>query len=427
MKKPIKIAIGTLAISGLLIFHETSNFSSSIISKTNIVQAFSNQVHIFVEGERQNYHVPPFIQNGTTFIPIRGVAESLGAQVNWNDSSRTVAIRSGQTNISFVVGATSAQVDGKVIPIQPAHIVNGSTMVPLRFVSEALGYNVQWMDASRSVVIGDTMPTTLEVTQSVQSESMTLYTVQAGDTLSLIAKKYGTTVSRIQQLNGFTTDIIRVGQLLKIPMSSDNSVQGNSSEVKVSIKNHTIVSGDNMWNLSQQYGIPMNELLQLNNMTRNSRLSIGQTILIPVYDVPVKETPGPEFGEYLDWWKEARYVYSTGKVATVTDFNTGRTFQVKHTMGGNHADSEPLTARDAQIMREIWGGSYSWTPRAVIVEVDGRRLAAAMHSFPHGDHVIRNNNYPGHFCIHFLNSTRHNDGKIQDSMQSQVKRAAGLN
>jgi LysM repeat protein len=236
--------------------------------------------------------------------------------------------------------------------------------------------------------------------------------------------KFNTTVDTVKQLNQLTRDQISIGQMLKIPGSSS----GESSLVQektITYTSHTVRSGDNIWNLAIKFGVPMNELLQVNNLTHNSQLQIGQMLTIPNHHIPVKPVVSSKHGELLDWWSEARYVFSTGKTATITDFQTGRQFNVKHTMGGNHADSEPLTAQDAQIMREIWGGSFSWTPRAIIVEVDGRKLAAAMHSYPHGDHVIKGNNYNGHFCIHFLNSQRHSDGLVQDSMQVQVKKAAG--
>jgi len=170
----------------------------------------------------------------------------------------------------------------------------------------------------------------------------------------------------------------------------------------------------------------MSELLEVNNLTMNSILYVGQKIKVPVHKIPVKEPVSEKYGEYLDWWTEAQYVFPIGKVATVTDFKTGKSFKVKRTIGAFHADCEPLTAEDAAIIKEIWGGTYSWKERAVIVNVDGRRIAASMASMPHDIEYITDNNFNGHFDIHFKNSTRHKDGLISENHQKQIKVAAGL-
>ena len=154
-------------------------------------------------------------------------------------------------------------------------------------------------------------------------------------------------------------------------------------------------------------------------------LRIGQTLRIPVHHIPVRPAPGEEFGEFLDWWTEAQYVFPINRIATVTDFSTRRSFRVKRTIGANHADCEPLTAEDTAIAKSIWGG-WSWNTRAVIVEVDGRRIAASMTFFPHGVQYVANNDFDGHFDIHFLNSTRHADGRIDPNHQASVRIAAGM-
>ncbi|WP_096202499.1 stalk domain-containing protein [Bacillus sp. FJAT-45350] len=391
----------------------------------------NNNPRIILDGiELQTQAV---LHNGSTLVPIRAVSESLGAKVNWNNSSRTVTIIQDNKTISFVVGSTIANVNGTQITIPPAMIMNGSTMVPLRFISETLGLTVDWNGATRTVTLSSTdhkVQSTAPPHTAVANATTTVYTVVAGDTLFNIANRFGTTVTELKNGNNLSTDTLHIGQRLHIhsgnsTLAQDTTSTASNSSVTVTYIDHTIRSGDTIWNLSTQYGVPFNELLKENNLTTRSTLKIGQTVRIPEYHIPTKPVVSDKHGEVLDWWTEARYVFSTGKTATITDFQTGRTFQVRHTMGGNHADSEPLTAQDAQTMREIWGGQYSWTPRAIIVEVDGRKLAAAMHSMPHGDHVIKNNNYNGHFCIHFFNSTRHKDGLVQDSMHKQIEIAAG--
>jgi hypothetical protein len=99
---------------------------------------------------------------------------------------------------------------------------------------------------------------------------------------------------------------------------------------------------------------------------------------------------------------------------------------MKRTIGANHADCEPLTKYDAQIMKEVWGGYYSWNSRPIIVMVDGRRIAASAASMPHSIEYIKDNNFNGHMDIHFANSTRHKDGEIDYKHQENIKISAGL-
>lgn len=244
------------------------------------------------------------------------------------------------------------------------------------------------------------------------------YIVKSGDTLWLLAFRFNTTIERIKLFNGLKSDIIYVGQVLHIPYLVE--------QPRVTYITHTVKSGETVWGISMQYGIPQYEILKANGLTESSVLSVGQKLTIPVHHVPVKQTPGPQYGEYLDWWTEAQYVFPIGKIARVRDFATGKTFNARRSIGANHADCEPVTASDAAIMKSLWGGTYSWTTRAVIVEVDGRKIAASATSMPHGVVYITNNNFDGHFDIHFLNSTRHVDGKIDPYHQEKIKIAAGV-
>lgn len=150
--------------------------------------------------------------------------------------------------------------------------------------------------------------------------------------------------------------------------------------------------------------------------------------------------------ELLDWWKEARYVFDRDDIATVKDLYTGKTFKVKRTMGTNHVDAEALTKEDTKIIKSIWGGFF-WDRRPVHIYIDGRVLAASMSAMPHagidsapayayvknrsdgygsGENldVIKGNDMDGHFDIHFLNSTRHKDSKIDTEHQAMIKIAA---
>ncbi|WP_026476663.1 LysM peptidoglycan-binding domain-containing protein [Alkaliphilus transvaalensis] len=276
-------------------------------------------------------------------------------------------------------------------------------------------------------------------TTSAQTQQ---YRVERNDTPWIISQKFNVNLQQLLDLNNLKAgQHIYEGQILLIPNTSSNNSSSNNSSSNNSNNNnqgnqsssgvtktfttHTVANGDDLWNLSIKYGIPFAELKQVNGLTDNSVLRIGQKLTIPVYQVPVKPTPGPRFGELLDWWTEAQYVVPIGKIFTIIDFQTGRSWQAKRTIGANHADTEPLTARDANIMKEVWGGNFSWATRAVIVEVDGRRIAASASSLPHDIQYITNNSFNGHFDLYFLNSTRHVDGRSDANHQANVLRAGG--
>lgn len=368
---------------------------------------------IIINGVIYNFTRQPVIINGTTFVPVRGVAEALGCEVWWNGASKTVGITKGDTRITFVIGADHALVNGKQLKMQPSYVDRGTTMVPLRFISECLGMDVRWDQSTRTAYI---------------SSQTAEYTVKSGDTLWLIANRLNTSVAELKKLNDLSSDLIYPGQKLYYRPDDANppSVHSAAAVDTVSHIPYTVMQGDSLRDISIRFGIPMHELLKVNGMTTNTQLSVGQKIMVPVHRVPVKDTPGSEYGEYLDWWTEAQYVFPVNKVATVTDLQTGKKFRIKRTIGANHADCEPLTAKDAAIIKEVWGGICSWKERAVIIEVDGRKLAASMSSMPHGIEYIADNNFNGHFDVHFRNSTRHVDGKITAAHQEQIRRAAGV-
>ncbi len=201
------------------------------------------------------------------------------------------------------------------------------------------------------------------------------YEVNSGDTLWGIARSYNISVDELTHANGLSSDIIQPGQALKVPGSSPES---------------------------QDEGEPTQE----------------------------EENPSsPEtadHGKYLDW-SEAKNIYNVGDTATVTDVSSGLSFTVQRYGGSLHADSEPSTAEDTAVLNQIYGGSWSWESRPIIVSINEQDIAAAMNGMPHGGQNIRDNNFSGHFCIHFKNSRNHNTNRINSHHQASVEEAAGIN
>ena len=95
------------------------------------------------------------------------------------------------------------------------------------------------------------------------------YTVVSGDTLYAIARKYNTTIDAIKNLNNLTSNVLQIGQVLNIPTSSDEDYI-----------NYIVVSGDTLYSISNRYNTSVDTLKSLNNLTSNL-LSIGQVLRIP--------------------------------------------------------------------------------------------------------------------------------------------------
>jgi len=101
----------------------------------------------------------PVIVEGRTLVPIRAVVESLGGTVSWDAGSQTVMISLDGTQLKLVVGKPTALVNGRVTAIDSTNakvvpqILNGLTMLPLRFVAESLGADVRWEASTQTITI----------------------------------------------------------------------------------------------------------------------------------------------------------------------------------------------------------------------------------------------------------------------------------
>ena len=105
--------------------------------------------------------------------------------------------------------------------------------------------------------------------ECVTGQTGSTYTVASGDTLYSIARKYNTTVDKIKSLNNLTSNTLSIGQILKVPSSNEN------------IPNtHIVVSGETLYSIARKYNTTVDEIKRLNNLTSNI-LSIGQVLKIP--------------------------------------------------------------------------------------------------------------------------------------------------
>jgi hypothetical protein len=116
--------------------------------------AVKAEIRVFVNGYQLVLDVPPFISEGKTLVPLRGVFEFLGANVSWDESKKEATITKDTLALVVPLNQDFALKNGEQIALDtPAQIVNGRVMIPVRFIAEALGEKVEWDPADYAVRI----------------------------------------------------------------------------------------------------------------------------------------------------------------------------------------------------------------------------------------------------------------------------------
>lgn len=111
-------------------------------------------------GVAENYDLHGKIVEGRFLVPMRAIFENLGAQVGWDASTRTVTGFKDNVSITLKIDDKNAFVDGKKYELDvAAQIINGRTFVPIRFISESLGADVNWDAGNQTatIVLGETV------------------------------------------------------------------------------------------------------------------------------------------------------------------------------------------------------------------------------------------------------------------------------
>lgn len=141
MQKPTLYSFAILGMAALLLLAGSG--------------AQADPIQVVLNGKALTFaHTPPMQIKGSTLVPMRDIFEALGATVKFDKASQTVYGQKGATAIILPVGALEATVNGQphTLP-QPAQLIAGTTLVPLRFISESLGASVGWNPATSTVTI----------------------------------------------------------------------------------------------------------------------------------------------------------------------------------------------------------------------------------------------------------------------------------
>jgi|GEM_PF-3077078 len=102
-------------------------------------------INIMINGRLLPTDVSPIMEQGRVLIPVRAVGEALGVNVGWNQDLQQITLTSGEENIELFIGDRFANINGVSAELDvPARTIQGRTLVPLRFVGQAFGAEVNW-------------------------------------------------------------------------------------------------------------------------------------------------------------------------------------------------------------------------------------------------------------------------------------------
>ena len=164
-----------------------------------------NDISVKLDGKTISFDVPPQIINDRTMVPLRAVFEALGASVDWDSGTRTVVSEKDGIKISLTIDSSVMYVNGNAVTLDsPACVIDDRTLVPIRAISEAYNANVEWDNATRTVIITSaaaaTAPALPANTEDIQNNSSSA--VQFNEYSSNVQCYPGTDVPTYTEVTG---------------------------------------------------------------------------------------------------------------------------------------------------------------------------------------------------------------------------------
>ncbi len=130
------------------------NYHQTIIWDYSNTQKENKSVTVTIDEKEINFDQPPIIVNSRTLVPVRAVVEAMGGDVSWDDVTERATLILGEDIIKLTIDNTTAYLndEAKIVDVAP-QIINSRTLMPIRFVAESFGYQVDWDEATQTVLI----------------------------------------------------------------------------------------------------------------------------------------------------------------------------------------------------------------------------------------------------------------------------------
>jgi len=165
--------------------YENQKLVKSVVFKIGVL-------YYVVDGKTPDVkmNVAPFIRNDRTFVPVRFLGNALGvddSNIIWDNATRTATLKGAKATLNMTIGKPEVISNGqaKAIDVAPMLVDPGRTMLPARFVAEGLGYEVDWDEATQTVIYwpaGESKPDVSAAVQYLNSQAgqVETFTTRAG-------------------------------------------------------------------------------------------------------------------------------------------------------------------------------------------------------------------------------------------------------
>lgn len=257
----------------------------------------------------------PVIINSITLLPVRAIVEEMGGTIAWDNSSQTITLNYGADEIKLVIDNVTAYLNGtaQTLDIAPT-IINGRTMLPIRFIAESFKFNVDWTQETQTITITKSKSQSAPAMQSSStSKTLVVYYSASGNTervANYIVSTANADIFELEPVNQYTdTDLNWTDEQSRVVREHNNENERDIELISTSVPNwneyDTVFIGYPIW-----WGIaawPVNGFIKENDFT-------GKTV------IPFCTSASSELGESGKFLAE---MAGTGNWQTGIRFSSG--------------------------------------------------------------------------------------------------------
>ena len=242
----MKKFLTTLLVTGMLVGGMTSVASAQV--QPLYLPGSDSSVNVYVNGKRLQVDQPAIVKNGRTLVPLRAIFEALGAQIQWDAQNQMITAERDNTLIQLPLNSTVAVVKGTSVTLDvPAESINYRTMVPVRFVSEALDAHVAWDGGTSSVFVsqysGQSLVTLSEYITSIEKSMNELPPVATG-----LDEDYNDYVNKKLNAQQFQSQYDAKLEQYKLLLDDIKSVEVPDDQLTKRFADQTVQMFDNVYN-----------------------------------------------------------------------------------------------------------------------------------------------------------------------------------